>query len=327
MSTMNDTQQSAPETTTTTNGAGLSYEERAASVFGTDAPESPDGPGAAAPPAPAPVEPDAAAQARAARRAALAQFKEQERAQVESKTAVKERDELRKKLATLEEQGKAYATYIDPSKMTKEKFFSIAEQIPDLSPKELGEWLRESMANPDQAAARAAKAAVDPEVAALKKQLADQQAALEEFKNQQQSERAQAEEQRYAHELHAFVQENAAHAPLTARFVAAKGLQGLYEAALSVAQRLPAGAGPQAVLDELEESLIAGQRDYASIYGNPVTNTQRQPAFTPPQHQAAAKAPTHVSNTLAQQRSSVVDEQADFARLPYSERANRVFGT
>lgn len=310
--------------------SGLSYEERASAIFGTDAEareangqlDASVGAAAGATAVPT-AEPDALAQARAARRAALAQVKEQERKQVDSKTAVKERDELRKKLATLEDQTKAYSTYIDPSKLTKDQFFALAEKNPELSPKELGEWLRERMANPEEAARRAATSAVDPKLQALEKKIADQDEAIQRFMNDQQSQRQHAEDMQAAHELHAFVQENAALAPLTARYVAAKGIQGLYEAALSVAQRLPEGAGPQAVLDELEESLIAGQRDYASIYGN--QPTQRQPA-PPLPYQAAAKAPMHVSNTLAQQRSSVVDEQADFARLPYAERASRVFG-
>jgi len=303
-----------------------SIEDRAAAIFGTASPggDPPAPVGEVAAEAPAP---DALSEARAARRAALLQAKEQERQQVDSKTAIKERDELRKRLAQVEDQNKAYSAYIDPTKLTKEQFFSLAEKNPELTAQELGEWLRERMANPDQAAARAAKAAVDPEVAALKKQLADQQAALDEFKQHHQAEKAHVEEQHYAQQLHAFVNENASTAPLTARFVAAKGIEGLYDAALSVAQRLPAGAGPQAILDELEESLIAGQRDYASIYGNPVTTQQRPQANTPPQNQAAAKAPMHVSNTLAQQRSSVVDEQADFAKLTLIERANRLFGT
>lgn len=319
-----------PEASSTPNAApapAKSFEERAADIFGSDADVASamaetdaTQETSAAPPA---VESDAVAQARAARRAALAQAKEQERQQVDNKTAVKERDELRKKLATLEEQTKAYAAYIDPAKLTKDQFFQLAEKNPDLSPKELGEWLRERMANPEEAARRAATSAVDPKLQALEKKIAEQEEAIQRFLTEQQTQRQHAEDMQAAHELHAFVQENAAVAPLTARFVAAKGLQGLYEAALSVAQRLPEGAGPQAVLDELEESLVAGQRDYAAIYGN--QPTQRQPAFSPPPNQAAAKAPMNVSNTLAQQRSSVVDEQTDFAKLPYAERASRVF--
>lgn len=45
----------------------------------------------------------------------------------------------------------------------------------------------------------------------------------------------------------------------------------------------------------------------------------------PPTNPAAARAPTTVSNTLAQTRASVVDEEAEWASLPFEERSARLF--
>jgi hypothetical protein len=303
--------------------AGLSIEERAADIFGSDpgpAPAAPE-PAAAAPAPPAVVEPDEAAKARAARRQALQQAQERERERVDASTAIRERDELRQRLAAAEEKSKAYATHIDPAKLTKEQFFALAERNPELTPQELGEWLRERMANPEAAAAKAARLAVDPEIAALRKQNEDLAAQLQDFLSRQQTTAQQAEEQRAASEFFAFTQQNAASSPLAATFLEKHGAEEFLKLAQSAVQFVPEHAGPQGVLDEIEERLTTLVSPYMTA------TPQRSQATNPSHPAAAAKAPTNVSNTLAQQRSSVVDESADFAGLSVEERANRLFGT
>lgn len=300
---------------------GTSVEQRAADLFADEPSAAPQAPAAAPEAAPAAPDLDAAAKARAARREALAQAQQRERERVDATTAMRERDELRRKLTEAEEKTKAYATYIDPKQLTKEKFFALAEQNPELTPQELGEWLRERMANPEAAAAKAARTAIDPELAALRKQVADQAAALEAFQQAQQQTAAQAEEQQAAAQFFAFTQQNAASAPLAHRFLEAHGHDEFLKLALSAAQYVPEHAGPQAILDEVEERLTALVSPYTTA------SPQRTPATPSSPHLAPAKAPTNVSNTLAQQRSSVVDESADFARLSLEERASRLFGT
>lgn len=298
-----------------------SVEERAADIFGdAPAPGAPTSPEPAAPAAPAAPELDAAAKARAARREALSQAQQRERERVDATTAMRERDDLRKRLTEAEERSKAYASHVDPKKLTKEQFFALAEQNPELTPQELGEWLRERMANPELAAAKAARNAVDPELATLRQQVAEQKAALEAFQQQQAANASQAEEQRAATEFFAFTQTNASSAPLSSRFLETHGGEEYLKLALSAAQYVPEHAGPQAILDEVEERLTALVSPYITA------SPQRTQATPPSSNLAPAKAPTNVSNTLAQQRSSVVDESADFARLSLEERASRLFG-
>lgn len=317
---MSEATATAAPTTPQAPPTGASVEERAADIFGEApgaAPTSPEAPAVAAPPAP---ELDAAAKARAARREALAQAQQRERERVDATTAMRERDDLRRKLAEAEEKSKAYATHIDPKKLTKEQFFALAEQNPELTPQELGEWLRERMANPEAAAAKAARSAVDPELAKLREELAAIRAENEQYRQQQQTTAAEAAEQAAAEQFFAFTQSNAASAPLAHRFLEAHGTEEFLKLALSAAQYVPEHAGPQAILDEVEERLTALVSPYTTA------SPQRSPATPPSPNLAPAKAPTNVSNTLAQQRSSVVDEAADLARLSVEERAARIFG-
>jgi hypothetical protein len=311
------TPQQAPET----NGSGVvikSYDERVAEAFGE---KTPDAPAPATPASPAAPEPDENAKARAERRAALEKLKTDERGRVDAMAAIRERDQLRAELQAEREKSKAYERYVDPTKLTKDQFFALAEQNPDLSPKDLGEWLRERMANPEVAAVQAATRVVDPKLSALEKKLADQQAIIDQFMTSQQQEKANAEERAYAQQFMAFTRENAATSPYAAWFLQEHGADEFYTVASNAAGSVPPHAGPQAILDEVEEILIRA-------YGKRPPETgvsQRRQASPTQQNPAAAQAPTHVSNSLAQQRSSVVDEETEWAALPFEERSARLF--
>ncbi len=313
----------APESTTAvpeTNGAGVvkSYDERAAEVFGL-----PSGVKPADPAAPIVPAPDNLAQARADRRVALEKMKAEERGRVDAMAAIRERDQLRSELAAEREKSKAYERHVDPSKLSKEQFFALAEKNPDLSPRELGEWLRERMADPEAAATQAATRAIDPKLSALEKKLAEQAAVIDNFMSAQQRARDEAVERQAAHEFFAFTKQNAAVAPYSARFLEQHGPDEFYKVAQSAVRNVPPHGGAQAVLDEIEEQLTALSRIYQTT---PQTGVpQRRQASPTPQAHAAAQAPTHVSNSLAQQRSSVVDEDSDWASLPFEERSARLF--
>lgn len=323
------TQVPAPTAAPETSGAPTNYDatfaERSAAIFGTsetagDAGASSVAPADAASPA-ASAEPDAAAKARQERRAQLERLRAEERAKVDSMSAIRERDELKRQLQEERERAKAYATHIDPTKLTKEQFFELAAKNPDLSPQELGEWLRERMANPEAAAAQAAKRAVDPELAQLKKLVEEQKAQIDSFLSAQQQSHAEAAERQAAEQFNAFTVENSSVAPASARFLEKFGPQEYYKLAQRAAQVVPPYAGPQAILDEIEEHLT----QLGAIYSAPSAGQQqrRQAPLTTPS--AAAQAPTHVTNSLAQQRSSVVDEDNDWASLPFEERSARLF--
>jgi hypothetical protein len=280
----------------------------------------PDG---SSPAASSPSE-DAEAKARTERRAALAAATAKERERVDVMSARREAEQLRAKLAEYEARPKeAPAPAIDGP----ESFFAMAQQLAasgKLTPQQLGEWIREQTANPELAAASAATKLVDPKLSALEKRIADQQKVIDEFMQRQQHQAEQAEEQHAANQFFRFTTENAGSAPKCAAFLNNFGPQEFYKLALKASESVPASAGPQAVLDEIEENLVRFGAIYGAQPGAPVN--QRTPAPTTPQNHAPAKAPTTISNTLAQTRATVVDEDAEFASLPFEERSRRAFG-
>jgi hypothetical protein len=306
-----------------------SLDERIDSVFG---PSDPAGEGGSPPPpasdaaSPAGSEAsDPLAQARAERRAKLAELNAKSRAQVDAKTAVREAEQLRKQLADAEARTKAYESYVDPSKLTKEQFFDLAAQNPNLTAQELGSWLREQMADPSQAAVRAARSAVDPEIARLQAKLDETSKKLESFVEQQQTVQQRAAEDSAHQQLAAFTAENAATSPYAASFLQAYGPEEFRKVVEAVLPNV-VGGGAQAVLDDVEDLLLSRHKQLTAWNPGASPANQRPQATIPRTNHAAAQAPTHVTNTLAQQRSSVVDEAAELAKMSLEERAAIAFG-
>lgn len=329
------TQQSAPQQTapTTTNADGVTHvpsiEERSAAVFGPDTPPSQaadDSSGTNAAPSPSEApggSPAASAGDPAAeRRARLAALKEGERQRVDAQARHRQSEELATRLAEAERKAKEAEerakSAINPSELNEEKFFELASSL-NVPPQKLGEWIRDRMTNPEAAAAQAAARAIDPKLSAIEKRLAEKEAQLDAFLAQQRAQAEQAEEMRAAQEFFRFTESNAATAPHSARFLSKFGPAEFHKVAVSAAAMVPPHAGAQAVLDQIEENLAT----LAAIYSGDAPGTQQRPAHTP--NPAAAKAPTTVSNTLAQQRAAVVDENADWASLPFEERSARLF--
>lgn len=252
------------------------------------------------------------AQERAERRAKLDELNAKSRASVDAKTALKERDELRRKVQELEGQ---IGGRIDPGALDEEQFFVMAERL-KVPPQKLYEWLQKRVDRPELAAIRSE---VDPKLAALEKRNADLEARLDEFLNGQNEQAETAAAAEAAHEFASFTSQNAATSPYAARFLEAHGAAQFVKLAEGAARSLPPGAGPQALLDEIEENLAA----LGAIYAAP-TAPQRPQANTPRIH-APAQAPTHVTNQLAQQRSRVVDEEAALENMSLEERASILF--
>jgi hypothetical protein len=311
-------------------GSGVSVvapqtlEQRSAAAFGLPDPTadaSADSP-AEGEAAVGSAEPDAAAQARAARREALAKLQTEERGRVDAMAAIRERDELRTRLAAAEARQKEYEQRIDPSTLADPaQFFALAEKAVGSDPTKLYEWMRERMANPELAAVHAAKKAIDPDLAAVKAENAALKKQVEDFLASQTQTKEAADEAAAEREFFAFTSENAATSPHSARFLQEYGPDEFVKLARRAVQSVPAHGGAQAILDEIEENLTAFGRMYAPQTG---ASTQRRQA-SPPQAPAAAQAPTTISNTLAQQRSSVVDEDSEWAALPFEERSARLF--
>lgn len=306
-----------------------SFEARSAAVFGNDASSEPAGEPNGAPPAPSPDAPtaspadsgDADAQ-RAARRQALAELQARERASVDAKQRQKGDEELRAALAAAEKRAeeaeRMAAQRIDVETLTEDQFFEHARKA-RVSPQRLGEWLREQAQNPELVAAREATKVIDPKISALEKRVAEQQELIDSFLKNQESARVAAEEEHLFSSFSSFTTESATTSPRAAAFLREFGPAEYRKIVNSAVARVPEGAGAQAVLDEIEENLSA----LARIYAAPAAAAK--PSIPQP-NSGAAKPMTTVSNTLAQTRASVVDEEAEWASLPFEERSARLFG-
>lgn len=288
----------------------MSYEERVNAAFGDGA-----GPvdGAEAPA----VETAPSDAERAKRieenRAKLASFKEAERRRVDEHTLKQENERLRAQLAA----GTKPDNRIDPSTLNEEQFFSLAEQL-KIPGEKLRDWLKLNAERPELATIRKE---VDPKITTLEEQNRKLQERLDALEGNLSSAERQAEESKAANEMFAFTRTNAATSPLAARFLDEHGSDEFYTLAISASANVPPGSGPQAILDEIEDRLTQLGRIYSPKAGSP----QRQLANQTRPNPAAAKAPTHVTNTLASQRSSVVDEETAWAQLPFEERSARLF--
>lgn len=317
-------------TTQTTNEAPAelsgTVEERADAIFGPDViDDGSDGDevsadAAAAAPAPAPaVEPpveDANAKARAERRAKLAELNAKTRANVDSRAAQREAEQLRQQLA---EANARAAQLVDPTALDPLKIIELGQRSGH-SPQAIAEALKKAMGSPELAAAHAAKQAVDPVVAKLQSDLSAALRRIDSFEQSQQTARAQAEEDAAHQSFAAYTQQNVSTSPLAARFLEQHGPAEFRRLTEGATQDLPPGVGAQAVLDEIEDRLTA----LGKIYAAPAAPQRTQANPTRPLG-TATQAPTHVTNSLAQTRSSVVDEEAALQDMPYEERASYIF--
>ncbi len=323
----NPTQQSSPsapsEASTSGNGVAVvripSLEERSNAAFDIASADAAGEPGTSPTDSTAGAAGvDEATAARAARRATYEKLQAEERQRVDAQAKHREHDALRKRLDEAERRAEASKDHVDPSKLDETAFFEMATKL-NVTPQKLGEWLRERMTNPELAAAQAATRVVDPKLSEMRQQLEAQQKVINDFMSNQATQREQAEERHYTEQFHAFTRENTATSPYASRFLELHGPEEYARIATAAAGNVPEGAGAQAILDEVEDRLAR----LAQIYA-PQGAPQQRAAPTYP-NPAAAKAPTTVSNTLAQTRASVVDEDADWAALPFEERSARLF--
>jgi hypothetical protein len=313
---------------TATNDYESDFEARSASVFGNapadDSQAADEAVAAAAPTPQADASAVASGDVDAARRerlAKLAELRKAETASVDAKAQKKQHEELQQRLAAAEkarEEAERMAQQrIDVSSLDERGFFEAAAKA-RVTPQRLAEWLKEQQANPELAASRAVETAIGPKLSPLEQRLAETEARLQTFLDAQQSERMQAEEDAAFHHIAQFTSANSVTSPRSAAFLQKFGPNEFRKLATSAAASVPPGAGPQAILDNIEENLAALAVIYAP-QGAPAKTSIPQP------NPAAAKAMTTVSNTLAQQRASVVDEDAEWASLPFEERSARLF--
>lgn len=322
----------APAAAPADNGTGVtfesSFEARSASVFGNDegtssqaADESAASPPTAQPSADASAVASDDEAAAVARRARLAQLSAKESASVDDKNRAKEGNELRAQLAAAnkraDEAERMAAQRIDFASLDERSFLEHAAKA-KVTPQRLGEWIREQSANPELAASRAVEGAIDPKLAPIREELAQTKAQLQAFLDAQQSAAADREEAEAFHSFATYTAGNTATSPRAAAFLREYGAEEYRKVATSIAATLPPNAGPQALLDSLEENFAKLARIYAPA------GATAKPSIPQP-NPGAAKPMTTVSNTLAQTRASVVDEETEWASLPFEERSARLF--
>ncbi len=321
-------------TATEAPAATPSLDERIASVNSAldSSSEPAGGTGEAAPAGVTPASPadsgDAAAQQRAQeRRARLAALKSTERDSVDRKAAQAATDKLARDFEAAQRRAEEAETrasrMVDVDSIDEAALFALAEKR-NISPQRMGEWIRDAMANPEKqaeaAALKATKTTYDPKLAALEAQIARQNEQIQNFLQQQAQAKADAEEHHATRSFVSMVKQSADRAPLAASLLAVSEDEFMQMAEIAAAT-VP-GMGPQALLDAVEELLDGDVRQsaqtYAALYGSP----SQQPAPSKPTNRAAAMANT-VSNSLAQERASLVEEE-NLARLPIEERAARL---
>jgi hypothetical protein len=310
------------------NGSGVyesDFTARSNSVFGNDDAKPA---GDASPAAPTSI-PDASSADSApvdhaqARRERLAKLQAQERASVDAKQRQKGNEELQQRLAVAEkerDEAKRMAEQrIDFASLDERSFLEHAAKA-RVTPARLAEWIKEQTERPELAVHRAAESAIAPKLSEWDKRFAEKEAKLDAIIAQQEQQAVQREEAEAFNEFAGFVQQNAVTSPFAAAFLRTHGPEQFSKLAFSAAASVPPGAGAQAVLDHIEENLSM----LAPIYAAPAA-TPAKPS-TLPNINGAAKPMTTVSNTLAQTRASVVDEDAEWSSLPFEERSARVFG-
>jgi hypothetical protein len=320
--TTETTQQSQEGTGVETSVPGVpSYDERVAQAFGNDEGLATETTEQSATEAPAL---DDAAKARAERRAAIQKALAEEAERVDSQARRKAESEALARAKALEEEKRRLeervAKAVDPDELDEAGFFALAERM-KVTPQKLGEWLSQRQTHPEVVAAQYAQKAVDPQIAELKKQIEEQNAKLSAFEQQEKVKQETAAAYQRGESMLSFATANAAQAPFAARFLEAHGAEQFLNMANAVYGSVPKGPGwEQHVLDTIEDNLS----ELAKIYAPRGASTQQTKA-PPLKTNGAAKPMTTISNTLAASRATVVDEEADWAKLPFEERLKRAF--
>jgi hypothetical protein len=256
------------------------------------------------------------------RRARLDAMKMAERQRVDDKQRQTERDKLAQELVAAKKRAEdleaRVAAGLDPSLLDDPIRAIRAMEKRGVAADKVAEAIRESIQNPEIVAERAARAHTDPQIARLEQQLQQQNQLILQLQEARDQDLARAQEHQQTQAFLSFAAQSAATAPLSVRLLETD--RDEFMAMLEIAgERISPGAGAQALLDQLEEVLDSEGRKlaekYAALYGLTTVPSQPQTA-TPPR--AAAKATT-VSNTLAQGRAAVVEDEG-LAGMSFEER-------
>ncbi len=259
------------------------------------------------------------------RRERLATIAAKNRDQVDRKAALAAQDKMARDLAAAQARAdaaeKAVSGRVDVSQLDEAAFFALAEQK-GIKPDNLMAWMQKAITSPEKVAEAAALQATqrqyDPKFEAVTRENAALKARLDALEAREQQHVAAREEHQQTQAFLGMVSQSAARAPLAAKLLTLDPDEFMQTATLA-ADRVP-GMGPEALLDAVEEMLDGDWRKvaqkYATLYG---PNPSQPSAPVQPTNRGAAM-PKTVSNSLAQGRTALVEEQ-DFAKLPLEERA------
>lgn len=283
----------------------------------------------------APAKPETDAQ-RAERRKRLDELTAREQAQADARKQAQRLAEVEQQLAAARSEAEALKAreWIDPSKVDPASFFDLAKKF-KVPPAELGEWIRKQTEDPDRHVVEEAQRIIDPKLSALEAKIAEQQKQIDAYNAQLAQQRQIAEVAAIKNQFVSHVSGVGERAPLTAQLLKEHGPDELWRLADSVAERLPQGAGPDALIDAIEEHLDGPSRAYVEKlakfygYGTPGSPAQAAAASTTatnstPPNPKTRRSEGTVPNSLAQQRASVVDDEEEWAAIPLEERAARL---
>lgn len=266
--------------------------------------------------APAEVKAEAPAEdAAEARMKRINEWRAEQEARVAERSKRKDEEDLRAKIQELEARLAAPEQSTQQYDLsTPEGFFAAAAQA-GVDPIKLGEFVSGELSNPSAVAQRAAREAVSPMEAKLMQMIEAQGQKLTAFEREQQ-ERAQEHQinsavrgfSEWVAESH---QGSLAHKLLTKR-----GFDVFKNALGQAAGRygVPESAGPDAYFDAVEHMLNEELSEVRSTFLDDTPSTAKRTAG-----QAQAKGVTTLTNKVASERSSVVQED-DYADLPIHER-------
>ncbi len=231
------------------------------------------------------------AQRQAAMEAERAKRAEPAPAQAVDPTVVEELQSLKRRMA-------------DP-----EEFFKLAAEN-NLSPKDLGAYLQQSIEAPEELAAKRVREEMRAEIEAVKAQLEEERRHRAELEQQRQL--AQVQNLVIEH-----TKESARTAPYAARFLERQGREEF----LAYADKVATALGEDCTLQDLHDAIETNLERLAVIYG-----TEPAPQPTNDTDHAAAKAPPKtITNALAATRTTVGDEESleDGPRPSLMERKQR----
>jgi hypothetical protein len=275
-------------------------------------------PAAALPAVASPADSDAAAR-REERRKRLDAFKLQERQSVDHKERVAFAEKEAARARAAEERLAAMSTSTFDRAVLKDPV-AVMRLMEDagVNADEVAKAISASLSDPSISASRAAREALSPELAEARSLIARQEARLAALEGERAKERESAAEARHQEMFVSHVTAQSARAPLAAALLRHDRAEFMMMAQMA-SERVPAGAGADALLDAVEDILDTDVRSvaqkYQAIYGPSATPTSQATQPRP-----GAVQPRTVSNSLASERGSIVDEE-DWAHLPLNERA------